>query len=115
MATNSASTPKLNLTTDKTPAETIVHCTGRIVWDAAELLRTTVKPLFSESKTVVLDLADVTYMDSCGLGTLVGLYTSAKAANCQLRLINLNQRLKELFSIMRLGELMAQGRASDYL
>ena len=45
-------------------AETVVHCTGRVVSDAAELLRTTVKPLFSESKTVVLDLTDVNYIDS---------------------------------------------------
>jgi anti-sigma B factor antagonist len=85
------------------------------VSDTAELLRTTVKPLFSESKTVVLDLTDVNYIDSSGLGTLVGLYVSAKAANRQLKLINLNQRLKELFSITRLGEVMAQGRDPDYL
>ncbi len=115
MATNSGPTPRLTLTTDKTLAETVVHCTGRVVSDTAELLRTTVKPLFSESKTVVLDLTDVNYIDSSGLGTLVGLYVSAKAANRQLKLINLNQRLKELFSITRLGEVMAQGRDPDYL
>jgi len=115
MATNSGPASGLTLTTDKTPAEAVVHCTGRIVSDTAELLRTTVKPLFSESKTVVLDLTDVNYMDSSGLGTLVGLYVSAKAANGQLKLINLNERLKELFSITRLGEMMAQGRDPDYL
>ena len=115
MATNSGPTPRLTLTTDKALAETVVHCTGRVVSDTTELLRTTVKPLFSESKTVVLDLTDVNYIDSSGLGTLVGLYVSAKAANRQLKLINLNQRLKELFSITRLGEVMAQGRDPDYL
>ncbi len=115
MATNSVPTPKLSLTIDKKPTEITVHCTGRIVSDTTQLLRTTVKPLFSESKTVVLDLTDVDYMDSSGLGTMVGLYVSARAANCQLKLINLNQRLKELFSITRLGEVMAQGRDPDYL
>ena len=117
MATDSVSvpTPKLGLTTETAPTETIVHCTGRIVSDTTQLLRTTVKPLFSESKTVVLDLTNVSYMDSSGLGTIVGLYVSAKTANCQLKLINLNQRLKELFSITRLGEVMAEGRDPNYL
>ena len=115
MATNSVPTRKLGLTINRTPTETIVHCTGRIVSDTTQLLRTTVKPLFSDSKTVVLDLTDVNYMDSSGLGTVVGLYASSKAANCQLKLINLNERLKELFSITRLGELMAQGHDPDYL
>lgn len=115
MATNSVPTPKLGLTTDRTPTEIIVHGTGRITSDTTQLLRTTVKPLFSESKTVVLDLTNVSYMDSSGLGAIVGLYVSAKGANCQLQLINLNQRLKELFSITRLGELMAKGHDPNYL
>jgi len=58
----------------------------------------------------VLDLTNVSYMDSSGLGAIVGLYVSAKAASSQLKLINLNQRLKELFSITRLGQVMAEGR-----
>jgi anti-sigma B factor antagonist len=66
--------------------------------------------LLSDSKTVVLDLTNVSYMDSSGLGTIVGLYVSAKAANSQLKLINLNQRLKELFSITRLGQVLTEGR-----
>jgi anti-sigma B factor antagonist len=115
MATNSVPIPKLSLIIDKTPTETIVHCTGRITSDTAESLKTTVKPLFSESKTVELDLTNVSYMDSSGLGTIVGLYVSATTANSQLKLVNLNQRLKELFSITRLGEVMAKGRDPNYL
>jgi anti-sigma B factor antagonist len=110
MASNRASISELVLTTDKTSTETTVHCTGRITSDTAPSLKATIKPLFSESKTVVLDLTNVSYMDSSGLGTIVGLYVSAKAANSQLKLINLNQRLKELFSITRLGQVLAEGR-----
>jgi anti-sigma B factor antagonist len=115
MAANSVPTPELDLTTDKTPTETIVHCTGRITSNTTQSLRATVRPLFSESKTIVLDLTNVSYMDSSGLGTMVALYVSAKAANCQLRLINLNQHLKEVFSITRLGEVLVQGRDPNYL
>ena len=76
---------------------------GRITSDTAQLLKTTVTPLFSESKTLVLDLKNVSYMDSSGLGTIVGLYVSAKNAHCELKLTNLNRLLKDLFSITRLG------------
>jgi len=112
MAASSVPIPKLDLTTEKTKTETIVHCNGRITSDTAQSLKTTVKPLLSEGKTVVLDLANVNYMDSSGLGTVVGLYVSAKSASCELKLTNLNKLLKDLFSITRLGEVMAQGRDS---
>ena len=110
MAANALPKPTLNITTEKTPAESIVRCTGEITSDGAQSLKTTVKPLFSESKTVVLDLTNVSYMDSSGLGAIVALYVSAKAANSQLKVINLNQRLKEIFSITRLGQVLAEGR-----
>jgi anti-sigma B factor antagonist len=86
--------------------ETIVHCTGRITSDTGQLLKTTVKPLFSASNIVVLDLTNVSYMDSSGLGAIVGLCVSAKAAHSRLKLVNMNQRLKELFSITRLGQVL---------
>jgi anti-sigma B factor antagonist len=110
MATNRVPIPELDFTIDKTPAETVVHCTGRITSNTTESLKMEVKPLFSEAKTVVLDLTNVSYLDSSGLGAMFGLYVSAKAAKSQLRVINLNQRLKELFSITRLGEVLAEGR-----
>ena len=110
MAANPIPTSELELSTDRAPTETVVRCTGRITSDTTQSLKTTVKPLFAESKTVVLDLTNVGYMDSSGLGAIVGLYVSAKAAKCQLKLINLNQRLKELFSITRLGQVLAEGR-----
>ena len=97
---------QLDVTTDRMSTEITVHCTGRITSETTELLKTTVKPLLSQSKRVALDLANVSYMDSSGLGTVVGLYASAKAASCQLKLTNLNERLRELLSITRLNELM---------
>ena len=115
MATNPAPISVLDLTTERTPTETIVKCTGKITSDSTQSLKTAVKPLFSESKTVVLDLTNVNYLDSSGLGAIVGLYVSAKTAKSQLKLINLNERVKELFSLTRLGQVMAQGRDPDDL
>ena len=110
MASNPVNVSELGLTLDRTPIEIIVQATGKVTSDTTPSLRTTVKPLFSQSKTVVLDLTNVSYMDSSGLGAIIGLCVSAKAVKSQLKLINLNERLKELFSITRLGQLMAAGR-----
>lgn len=110
MAASSDPVRTLDLTTEKTASEMIVHCTGRITSDTAQLLKPMVKDLFSENQIVVLDMQNVNYMDSTGLGTIVGLYVSAKTAKCQLKLTNLNKLVKDLFSITRLGEVMAQGR-----
>jgi anti-sigma B factor antagonist len=103
-------TPELTLQTEAAGDECTFHCAGRITSDTVELLRFEVKPAIARFQTVVLDLTDVRYMDSSGLGAIVGLYVSAKSANSQLKLINLNQRLKELFSLTRLGELITKGR-----
>jgi ABC-type transporter Mla MlaB component len=65
-----------------TPTKTTVHCTGRITSDTAQSLGMTVKPLFSDSNTVVLDLTNVNYMDSSGLGAIVSLFASVEG--CKL-------------------------------
>src|SRR5438309_377138 len=108
MDTDSGATPELSVTTESTPTETILHCNGRITSETNRSLKEIVKPLLTEGKTVVLDLTNVSFMDSSGLGTIVGLYVSSKASKSHLKLVNLNERLKELFSITRLGEVMAQ-------
>ena len=69
------------------------------------MLQTAVRNLIPESKRVVLDLTDVTYMDSSGLGAIVGVYLSARRQKRELKLINLNQRLKELFRITNMAKI----------
>ena len=115
MATNPAPISKLVLTIERAPTGITVFCAGKITSDTAQSLKATVKPLFSESKTVVLDLTSANFMDSSGLGAIVGLYISAKAVKSQLKLINLNKHLKEIFSITRFGQVMAEGRDPDDL
>jgi anti-anti-sigma factor len=110
MASSPTPTTELTLIINKFPDEAIVQCSGRITADTTEKLRDAVKPLLSESKFVVLDLNYVSYLDSSGLGTIVGLSVSAKVAGSQLRLIHLNERLKELFSLTRLGQFLTEGR-----
>jgi anti-sigma B factor antagonist len=76
-------------------------------------LRDTARKLIAENKRLVLDLSDVSYLDSSGLGMIVGVHISAKKARCQLKLINLSPRVKEIFTLTRLDEALAgHGRVS---
>lgn len=103
MAANPIRTSELNLEIIRNTDETIVRCSGRIISDTTDELQTTVRALIPGTKRVVLDLTNVSFLDSSGLGTLVGIYLTAKRQGCELRLINLNQRLKELFRITKLA------------
>jgi len=103
MASNPLPATDLKLEISKTGDEAVVRCTGRISSATSSQLQAAVRELLPQSKTVVLDLTDVNHMDSSGLGAIVGLYVSARRQGCALRLINLNQRLKDLFRITKLG------------
>jgi anti-sigma B factor antagonist len=81
----------------------IVDCRGRLLFgDEASALRDTVKNLLGESKKIVINLADCTYIDSGGLGTLVGLYSSAKNAEGSVSLARLQQRVIDLLQVTKL-------------
>jgi anti-sigma B factor antagonist len=81
----------------------IVYCSGRIVFgDETASLRETVKNLLAENRQLVLNLGGVSYIDSGGLGTLVGLYTSAKAAGGNVKLANLTQRVRDQLVLTKL-------------
>ena len=108
-----AATPELTLETVKTPGEITFRCKGRLTSATSSLLLTTVRGLMPETKMVVLDLTELTYMDSSGLGAVVGLYVSARRQKCGLKLINLSARLQELFRITKLSAIF-QGH-EDFL
>lgn len=77
----------------------VVACTGRLTTETAVHLKTEVKGLFQCKQKVILDLTDLAHMDSSGLGALVALYISAKGAKCQLQLVNLSPRIRDLLSL----------------
>ena len=106
MAANPASpVPELTLATERTPTKTTIRCSGKIVSSTTESLKAAARSAMGQGKTVVLDFTNVSYLDSSGLGMIVGLYVSAKSQGCKLKLVNLNQRIRELFSITRLAPL----------
>jgi len=90
---------QLTLVTNTEGEVATVRCTGRLVAGVAGILQDQVRGLLPGSKRIVLDLTDLSYMDSSGLGTIIGLHTSAKSAGARLELNNLNPRVRELFKI----------------
>jgi len=90
---------QLTLATTTEGEVAIVRCTGRLVAGNTGILQDEVRGLLPGPKRIVLDLADLSYMDSSGLGTIIGLHTSAKSQGARLELNNLNARVRELFKI----------------
>jgi len=99
----SPATPDLNLETIRTPEEITVRCSGRITSATSAQFQTTIRSLLPETKSLVLDLTNVNHLDSSGLGAVVGLYVSARRQRVSLKLINLSQRLQDLFRITKLA------------
>ncbi len=82
---------------------TVVDCHGRIVFgDESIALREFVKDVLKSNNQIVINLAGVNYIDSGGLGTLVGLYTSARSAGGVIKLANLTNRVGELLQVTKL-------------
>jgi anti-sigma B factor antagonist len=94
--------PRLTLDIERTDNVTIVRCHGQLVSEVSHILYSKVRPMIPATKRIVLDLSDVNRMDSMGLGTLVGLYTSAMAAGCALQLLNIGKRIRELLGLTNL-------------
>lgn len=80
---------------------------GEIDAFTAPKLREEILPLAEgENKSVIVNLKDVSYLDSTGLGVFVGLFKQLKQNDGELRLIELSDRLVRLFEITGLSNIM---------
>ena len=96
----------LNCDVHSTAEETTIVCTGKIMSDTAPYLHEIVQPLIPRTKRILLDLTNVEHMDSSGMGMLVKLWISTKRADCELKVINLNERIKDLLRISNLSKIL---------
>lgn len=83
---------------------TIVDITGQIVLgEESAALRNLVYGLLSKGhKSILVNLADVGYIDSPGLGYLIGGFTSVRKEHGQVKLLNLKKKVHELMHITEL-------------
>jgi len=83
---------------------TVVDLSGRIVLgEGSDILREALRDLVSRGhKKILLNLGDVNYIDSSGLGALVSGYTSLTGQQGQLKLLNLTKKVHDLLQITKL-------------
>ena len=85
------------------PDLVILELTERLTVETESELRDAVRAqLDAGRRHLVLDLARVPYVDSCGLGTMVQAYVSARRQGGSVKLMNVNARVCQLLTITRL-------------
>jgi anti-sigma B factor antagonist len=83
---------------------TVVDMSGRItLGEGSVILRETVKDLLAKGqKKILLNLGDVSYIDSSGIGELVSAFTSVRNQGGELKLLKLTKKVKDLLQITKL-------------
>ncbi len=93
----------LKLDSREVDGVTVVNCQGRIVFgEESSHLRDYLKQILASSRKMILNFSGVSYIDSGGLGTLVGVYSSARSAGADIKLTGLGQRLRDVLQITKL-------------
>ncbi|WP_046175782.1 anti-sigma factor antagonist [Domibacillus indicus] len=94
--------------------QTTIKISGEIDAYTAPKLRETAFPYTEKKETnLVIDLSEVSYMDSTGLGVFVGLFKSLNANDGTMKLVGLSDRLKRLFDITGLADIMNINSGSE--
>jgi anti-sigma B factor antagonist len=83
---------------------TIVDLSGRItLGEGSVILRDTIKDLLGKGqKKILLNLGDVSYIDSSGIGELVSAFTSVRNQGGELKLLHLTKKVHDLLQITKL-------------
>jgi len=83
---------------------TVVDISGRItLGEGSALLRKTIRELLDDKRVkIVLNLADVNYIDSSGIGELVSAFTAVKKAGGDMKLLHLTKKVHDLLQLTKL-------------
>ena len=94
----------LKLHTREVGDVTIIDLSGRItLGEETNTVRKTIRELVAKgTKKLVLNLADVSYIDSSGVGELVSSYTAVRNAGGELKLLNLTKKVHDLLQVTKL-------------
>lgn len=94
----------LKITNREVGGITVVNLSGRLtLGDASANLRQSLKDLVDGGKKkIVLNLGDVGYIDSSGLGELVSSFTTVRNSGGELKLANLTQKVNDLLTVTKL-------------
>jgi anti-sigma B factor antagonist len=96
--------PALYATTREVGVITLVDLSGRIaLGEGSALLRKTIRDLLDGGNNkIVLNLGDVSYIDSSGIGELVSGFTAVRSRGGELKLLHLTKKVHDLLQITKL-------------
>lgn len=94
----------MNVICRRVDSVVVVDLGGRItLGEGSTLLRDTIRDLLEQNEThILLNLAEVTYIDSSGLGELVSGFSAVRARGGELKLLHLTRKVHDLLQITKL-------------
>ncbi len=100
----------LKLDVEEKTSETIIHCSGKINAANCKAFETHIRGLIPDSRghvdaitvRIVLDLTNVTHVDSTGLGAILGAWTAAQRRGCDLEIGNFSPQVGKLVEMTKL-------------
>jgi len=94
----------LTIASREVDSVTVLDLSGRItLGEGSVQLREAIRDLIGKGqKTILLNLGDVTYIDSSGLGELVSAFTTSKNQGAALKLLNLTKKVKDVLQLTKL-------------
>jgi len=94
----------IKISTREVDHVTILDISGRIILgNETDTLRSKVRELIGQGKKkIILNLADVAYIDSSGVGELVASFTAVRNSGGELKLLNLTQKVHDILNVTKL-------------
>lgn len=104
MSTNSPNIPagRFKLRIQASSESTQVICSGKLTAEVSTEFKQEIRALLPQTKRVVLDLSEVGFIDSSGLGAIIGVYVTAKKSECELQLVNLSKKIRDMLGMTRM-------------
>lgn len=89
----------------------VAECHGKLTFENTPELKQALRDKIARGTRIVIDLKEVPLLDSSGLGSIVGLYVSARTRGCTVQVANASEQIRQLFSMSNLLSLFeAAGR-----
>jgi anti-anti-sigma factor len=97
-----ATPPPFTLEIEDRGSTAVVRCHGKLIAGYTEFLYVPVSQLLPTHQRLILDLSNLTHMDSMGLGALVRLYVSSRNKGCELELRHIGKKVRDLLIMTNL-------------
>ena len=97
-----ANTPAFRVNCYEVDGVLVAECHGKLTFENTPKLKEAIREKIAGQKRIVIDMKEVPLIDSSGLGSVVGLYVSARTRGCELQVANASEQIRQLFSMSNL-------------